>query len=240
MDPKLRCFQHCRKDTNIVCFRLPVHCPLCHAETAETPCRIPPYVLPSPFVTSSAAPRSVVVRPTRGSFISHYDHACDLHIGLTNASGHVTEFDERGLNVGSIWPQCLAVLTWPLPQATQVDVHASPGPITRRTDDLSLDASRAWDTALEGLVSGVSGHLWTSSRYNEQTWNCFDLVFHILPLLGNDLDLDLSQLGPGERRVQFCDRYIVPKCRRVEEFVHLYRQVSNHGFVCVPRQQSSS
>ena len=66
---KLRCFQHCRKDTDLVCFRLPERCPLCGEDTAMTPCRIPPYILPSPFVSSGAAPRSVVVRPTNGTFI---------------------------------------------------------------------------------------------------------------------------------------------------------------------------
>ncbi|GFS09060.1 MKRN2 opposite strand protein-like [Elysia marginata] len=241
---QLRCFQHCRKDIDLVCFRLPELCPLCREDTARTPCRIPPYVLPSPFVSSEAAPRSVVVRPTLGTFISEYSSVCDLHIGLTDSAGHVTEFDERGLTVGSVWPQCLVVLTCP----------RSPQQPSHRLADMMADSNRvspplrgseAWDLALSQLSSVQScARLWERSRYNEQTWNCFDLVLHFLSklreetqqeLLGSDFNLTL--MVPGEtRRSEFCNRFLVDKCRRAGDYVLLYRRVMAEGCVCVPRQ----
>ncbi|KAK3745958.1 hypothetical protein RRG08_057758 [Elysia crispata] len=235
---KLRCFQHCRKDTDLVCFRLPERCPLCGEDTAMTPCRIPPYILPSPFVSSGAAPRSVVVRPTNGTFISHYSSVCDLHIGLTDGSGRVTEFDERGLTVGSLWSQCLVVLTCPSHQSSQPAARVSPPSIPSDPPDCG---PQTWDLALNQLAAAQrQGSLWESDRYNEQTWNCFDLVLFFLTLLKQDhhlagFDLDLS-LGSEDMRAGFCDRFLVQKCRRAGDFVQLYRRVAAEGCISVTRR----
>lgn len=243
---KLRSFQHCRRDTDIVCFRLPEWCPLCGQATAATPCRIPPYVLPSPFVASTLAPRTVVVRPTNGTFLNDYSSSCDLHIGLTDSSGHVTEFDERGLTEASLWPECLVVLSCPRATPQQP-------PLTRSLTDPSsgLDPNptlgfESWDVALSHLTAQpCRSTLWDKSRYNEQTWNCFDLVLHFMTLLRKDvrrevLGLDLYHLfdlnaSCEDRRSAFCDRFLVEKCRKAGEYVTLYRRVLDKGYVSVLR-----
>lgn len=66
--PHLRSFQHCKKDIDLVCFRLPEMCPLCGHSTS-TGCRIPPFVLTSPLSSSQEAPHSVVLKPTHGDFL---------------------------------------------------------------------------------------------------------------------------------------------------------------------------
>ncbi|RUS86775.1 hypothetical protein EGW08_005435 [Elysia chlorotica] len=251
----LRCFQHCRKDTDLVCLRLPERCPLCAAQTALTPCRIPPYVLPSPFLASTAAPRAVVVRPTDGTFLSHYSSVCDLHIGLTDGAGRVTEFDQRGLTVGSLWPQCLVVLTCPAsaqcnqpPSGAQCDQPPSGAQCDQPPSGAQLERPEIvrpgdWDSALDQLRQ--HGELWDSRRYAELTWNCFDLVLHFLSqltrqrrLLGLDLHFDLDPpLGSGGARAELCERFLVQKCRRAGEYVELYRRVLAEGCVCVARRK---
>ncbi|XP_005109122.1 MKRN2 opposite strand protein [Aplysia californica] len=150
----LRSFQHCRKDIDLVCFRLPTQCPLCGQSTATTESRIPPYVLPSPFVSSHTTPRTIVLKPTEGDFIRNYERTCDLHIGVTDSKGLVYDFDERGLNQGSVWPHCLVVWT-----------HDQPA---------------EWDQALSYICGQPA---WSARRYDEHGQNCFTFVLHFLSLL---------------------------------------------------------
>jgi len=64
------CFQHCEGGSFVACFLVPSLCPTCGSPVAGTPLRIPPFVLPSPFVASYASPCCVVIRPTVGSFLT--------------------------------------------------------------------------------------------------------------------------------------------------------------------------
>lgn len=150
----LRSFQHCKKDIDLVCFNLPVRCPLCGQSTSITESRIPPYVLPSPITSSQTSPRSIVLKPTDGDFLRNYDKACNLHIGITNNQGQVFDFDENGLKVSSEWHSCLTVS--------------------------DLGRPDEWDSALQYICS-LS--LWTPCRYNEISWNCFDFALNFLNLL---------------------------------------------------------
>lgn len=65
----VKCFQHCDRHRNIFCFSLPVVCPLCGEDVAITPCRIPPYVVPSPLRDARYHSCSVIIKPTIGTFL---------------------------------------------------------------------------------------------------------------------------------------------------------------------------
>ena len=194
----LRCFQHCQKGVDLICFALPAYCPLCGQCTATTECRIPPYVLPSPIVSSQKASRAIVLKPTDGDFINNYERACDLHIGVTDSHGVVYDFDEKGLKSGSIWPHCLTVSNLGMPQE--------------------------WDEALHYICS--LQQLWTPQRYNENGWNCFDFVLYFMGLLKNANRMS---------RDEFCNRFLVDKTKRAEQYIHLYRQALATGCVAVPK-----
>ncbi len=63
------CFQHCEKGTNITCLRVPEVCPLCHRQIEFTPMEIPPFRIPSPFISCRDKPCSLLIKPTMGSFL---------------------------------------------------------------------------------------------------------------------------------------------------------------------------
>ncbi|CAL1534816.1 unnamed protein product [Lymnaea stagnalis] len=204
----LRSFQHCRKDVDLVCFLLPINCPLCNLPTANTESRIPPYVLPSPFTSSLKSPRSLILKPTHGDFITSYSRACNLHIGITDERGYVYDFDEKGLNQLSVWPECLPVIT-----ADMYDAEA-------------------WDQALQS----VCGHSasWHESRYHEDQWNCFDFVLQFLRQMRHPEVSGAVTMSKAE----FCDHYLTKKAKRAEQYIHLYRQALQDGCVQVPKTAS--
>ncbi|CAG5117958.1 unnamed protein product [Candidula unifasciata] len=150
--PHLRSFQHCRKDVDLVCFRLPDTCPLC-GQSTSTGCRIPPFVLTSPLSSSQEAPQSIVLKPTHGDFLRDYSATCNLHIGVTDRFGFVHDFDENGLHQGSVWPDCLVVMSYGHGQAEVLD---------------------------QALEIFSQQPVWDKSRYRENEWNCFDYVFEFL------------------------------------------------------------
>jgi len=64
------CFQHCELGSFVACFLVPPLCPVCGGQVAGTALKVPPFTLPSPFVTSRASPCCIVIRPTIGSFLT--------------------------------------------------------------------------------------------------------------------------------------------------------------------------
>ena len=110
MEKPILCYEHC-ENSRTFCFRVPDFCELCQKSTSNTPFRTPPFQMPSPFKPSSDHPCSLVIKPTQGDFLTHYDKNSNLHIGITNSSGHVYEYDERGLtyNNSHSWTRCLGI-----------------------------------------------------------------------------------------------------------------------------------
>ncbi|KAJ8321947.1 hypothetical protein KUTeg_000418 [Tegillarca granosa] len=159
--PAVKCFQHCDRQTNILCFMLPHVCPLCGEDTLNTESRIPPYQIPSPFVNARQHACSVVIRPTTGTFLRDYENNSNLHVGVTNSRGDVYDFDEEGIHVNNaLWENCIAI------------------PIIQTTNTVCQN----WDTDLVLMSQNVS---WSKKRYNEVNYNCFDFVIsflrHVLP-----------------------------------------------------------
>ena len=78
---------------------------------------IPPFALPSPFMRARDYPASIVIKPSKGSFLTDYSNKSNLHIAVTDSRGQVVEFDQSGLRRGGIsqsgartdWSQCLVV-----------------------------------------------------------------------------------------------------------------------------------
>lgn len=201
----LRAFQHCKKNIDLVCFQLPDICPLCGQSTATTESRIPPYVLPSPLKSSHAAPRSIVLKPTNGDFICNYDKTCNLHIGITDKEGQVFDFDEYGLKTSSMWNCCITI------------------------EDLCWPIE--WDNALKDVCNLP---LWSSNRYKEGTWNCFDFVLNFLHLIKSISDSRQKAMT----REEFCDNFLVKKTKAAEHYIHLYRQALLNGYVIVHKNMT--
>ncbi|CAG2234761.1 unnamed protein product [Mytilus edulis] len=130
--------------------KIPVVCPLCGVEVACTPCRIPPYIISTPLVNAKEYPCSVIIKPTVGTFLQNYSNNSDLHVGVTDSGGCTYDFNEEGVNVGSVWNQCVV--------------------IRMINEDYNLQSQ--WDYVLRQIVQSQT---WSRSRYNENSHNCFDL-----------------------------------------------------------------
>lgn len=59
----------CSKAVKIFCLELPEHCPTCGTPVMTGDLQHPPVQVPYPFINSSRAPCSVVIRPTDGDFL---------------------------------------------------------------------------------------------------------------------------------------------------------------------------
>ena len=65
----LFCFQHCRKDINVICFSLPKSCPVCENDIGNSRLLVPLYRLPNPFSGAELSPHCLLIKPTKGSFL---------------------------------------------------------------------------------------------------------------------------------------------------------------------------
>ena len=63
------CMQHCTNQFNIFFTNFPEFCPICGLSLRSCSLLIPPFRLPSPFVSNISAPCSVLVKPTDGTFL---------------------------------------------------------------------------------------------------------------------------------------------------------------------------
>lgn len=107
----VRCMRHCSSDWNIFYVNFPGSCPICGGKLKGSFLVVPPFCVPHPFVSSSAVPFSVVVKPTDGCFLDAYQNGHDLHIGITTSSGLVYNYDEHGVHIdqNTAWSLCVAL-----------------------------------------------------------------------------------------------------------------------------------
>ncbi|GFR00883.1 MKRN2 opposite strand protein [Trichonephila clavata] len=65
---------------------------------------IPPFRIPYPFRDAAKEPNSIVIKPTYGDFLNNYRNSSDLHIGVTDSTGFIYEYDVNGVVKGKIKP----------------------------------------------------------------------------------------------------------------------------------------
>ncbi|KAL4220389.1 MKRN2 opposite strand [Mactra antiquata] len=199
---EIRCFQHCERDQNILCFSIPHQCPVCGHDTRTTQLRIPPYVIQSPFTDAQCTQCSIVIKPTVGHFLHEFTDKSNLHIGLTDSQGTVYEYDERGVTVGdTTWNYCLRVILHSVDGVTSPD----------------------WDRILKHCVNE---RLWKQEYYDESLHNCFDFVLFCLRKMG--LDRDIPCLID---RSLFCQQLIIPETIKAGKYISLYREIVKNGLV---------
>jgi len=63
------CMQHCSNEMNIFFTKFPETCPLCGHSLKSCSLIIPPFRVPSPFVTQINVSCVLLVKPTKGSFL---------------------------------------------------------------------------------------------------------------------------------------------------------------------------
>jgi hypothetical protein len=218
-DRSIICFRHCQSAEYVACFTLPTACPTCGRLLGRNPFKIPPFVLPNPFVSARSSPFCVVVKPTVGSFLRDYTSTSDLHVGVTDSHGVVFHFDRRGVQCSHTgWSQCLAV--------SVVNVR-------------DVERQNLWSVTLTQY--SLSG-LWTSQRYSETANNCFDFVLGFLQLVLQPTDISRGGATRGSMmssavahhvasKSDFCTRLILPQTQRAARYIAVYRRLLRDGIL---------
>lgn len=81
----IKSFKHCVEFA--FCFELPELCPVCQKSLLTTAIKVPPFVLPSPFLSSEPG-ISLLVKPSgQKDFFTHYQEGDGLHCGILDTQG---------------------------------------------------------------------------------------------------------------------------------------------------------
>ncbi|KAK6619042.1 hypothetical protein RUM44_003424 [Polyplax serrata] len=192
-DPGILCFQHC--DKKVFCFELPEICPVCSKDLSTAQFKLLPTRIPYPFVRAAQHPCSILIKPTSGDFLNDYFNSVDLHIGVTDSTGAVVEYDKNGLQrqKNNQWNQCLVL------------------------DGMDESWADQWDEALKTVIK--EGH-WTPQMYNENSHNCYTFVLAFLQKLEHDL---LSNAANSS--IYFCEKFILPRTTAAGKYISLYRKL---------------
>ncbi|ELT90583.1 hypothetical protein CAPTEDRAFT_152855 [Capitella teleta] len=167
----LSLLHHCDPSTTILCLSLPEKCPLCDRALGQA---VSVCERPSPLVHSFSAPYSIVIKPTKGTFLETYTRDCNLHVGVCDSRGVVYDFDERGVNRSlEGWEQCVAI-------RMEQTVHSR----------------GLWDVRLREFTCDEQ---WRGECYEESRMNCYDFALQFLSLMGFNDVLDKQRFV--ERRV---------------------------------------
>ncbi|XP_015173802.1 PREDICTED: MKRN2 opposite strand protein [Polistes dominula] len=152
MDPGIICFRHCNIK-NVFCKTIPEECPLCKEFIVNF--RIEPFRIPYPFTNATSQSTSIVIKPSRGTFLDNYEINDLLHIGVINSSGNLFEFDRYGLIINNFaqWTSCIAIEVVP------------------------SSWNYYWDEILNIMRQDSK---WKPINYNEDTMNCFNFVREFL------------------------------------------------------------
>jgi len=206
------CFEHCGK--RVFSMRdLPDSCPICKVDLLDCDLKIPPFAVPSPFRSAAEFPCSIVIKPTKGNFLDDYTNKSNLHIAVTNSSGHVYEFDRDGLRKDrrDAWKNCLVL-----------DLSGAHPLVGDMIQD--PDWGEYWDLCLEQTSAA---HVFTREMYREDENNCFNFVLTFLVSLNQT-----PFTGWAESKVDFCQRLILPKTVMAAKYIMLHRKVKeNRGLI---------
>lgn len=199
----LNCFRcPCDEKKLVFSFSLPNCCGRCGRNlTPENLEVLSP--VPKPFVDASQVSSCLLLKPTKGDFLNSYFDGCDLHISVVNSKGLLFEFNSCGLRKVNSQQFLDQLQCWN---------HSLPIPI----DPDKLAKPGQWDECLE---STSQMDCWTSSSYDENSWNCYTFVLKFLE----------SLTGRPINKEAFTQRYILPKLERAKLYIDWYRKVTENG-----------
>ncbi|XP_057703141.1 MKRN2 opposite strand protein [Corythoichthys intestinalis] len=199
----LRVRHECLND--IFCFSLPLLCPACGEALAGRRLHQAPVSLPDPLGDGHKTPCCLLVAPVDRHAGGDFDGTSELHTGISNTSGMVYNYTERGVVQDRHgWDRCLSV------------------PLVR-PDMFHLLAQ--WDRYLEQFSRGP---MWdpTCRSFCEDSHNC--LTFCVAFINGV-----LAAEGHGRASLSRDDLtrdVIAPAVSRACKYAALRRHLQQHQF----------
>ncbi|XP_043934004.1 MKRN2 opposite strand protein [Protopterus annectens] len=199
MEKSIIKFHHCKKE--IYCFFVPEQCPICEENLSAMRLEEAPVSIPNPFVNGHREKCSFVLRPTKGSFLKDYDGQSDLHVGITNTSGVVYNYNENGiLRDTQSWEHCVSV---PL---VQPDMYSL------------LDQ---WNKYLEQFSESET---WLPYSYDEVDHNCYTYALTFINCV-----LATQGKHPLSKN-EFTEKFVLPKTKRASRYIAIYKEISENYF----------
>lgn len=193
---------HCKKA--IFGFSVPKQCPLCGYNLICRRLDEAPVSIPSPFINGHTEKCSFLLKPTTGTFLRGYDGSSDLHVGITNTTGLVFNYNETGVHVAEHgWEQCVSV---PL---VQPDMYS---------------LLKQWDVYLEKFSAQA---IWLPHRYEEHLHNCYTYALTFINSV-------LSAQGKKQmNKSEFTERFVIPRTRKASKYITIYKEICNNGFYVI-------
>jgi len=110
-------------------------------------------------------PKSIVVKPTVGSFSRGYSSKSLLHVGVSDSLGNVFNFDERGILIDNGWSDCLCIsLNDPFVE-----------------NNHNNNNNTHWDKELNSHFFAERSQLTKpNGKYHQLQNNCYDFVLRFL------------------------------------------------------------
>ncbi|XP_008944879.1 PREDICTED: MKRN2 opposite strand protein, partial [Merops nubicus] len=134
-----------------------------------------------------------------------YDGRSDLHVGITNSSGVVYNYDAEGVRRDHAgWEQCVSV---PLVQPGMVGLL------------------QQWDELLEEFSVGEA---WQPHRYEEQAHNCYTFALAFI----NSILMAQGKRQLSKR--EFTEKFVIPQMRKASRYLTLHQALAANDFYIVP------
>ncbi|XP_071854099.1 MKRN2 opposite strand protein-like isoform X2 [Apostichopus japonicus] len=206
-DTTILSFKHsCQSSGNILCFQLPLYCPMCGRSLTNEPLATPPVRYPPILKSSSNYPFSIIIKPTNGTFLGDYKHGDNLHTGVTDSRGFLCHFNEQGVTYDrSVWHQSLVI------------------PLIEKSD---FELATLWDEKLSQITHRPE---WTSERYVELGHNCFDFVVAFLNFI--QYNYRKRNLNSSITRQSLVDEYILATTSKAAKYINFMKQIQTRGYL---------
>jgi hypothetical protein len=206
---EVRCFHHCSLKYRILCFKIPLKCPLCNEllMNDQVLFKIPPYVIPAPISFKKINQYqfdlpsfSLLIQPTSGDYAKLLINTRgDLHIGVTNSKQEAFDFSFYGLQRNSPrWTFLIPSIIIPL------------------NDYLNEYAREKWDHFIEEEWLARL-EKWSTRNYDENKNNCFDFLILFLNKFFKNNELKKDHIVNG---------YIQPEYEKFLSYLKLLLKIN--------------
>ncbi|PIK37039.1 putative MKRN2 opposite strand protein [Apostichopus japonicus] len=257
-DTTILSFRHsCQSSGNILCFQLPLYCPMCGRSLTNEPLATPPVRYPPILKSSSNYPFSIIIKPTNGTFLGEYENKAELISSIllqhcTSALKHAMAGQFRVVLAlesdkdDELTVNTVSTLNYKYGDNLHTGVTDSRGFLCHFNEQgVTYDRS-VWHQSLviplieisdfelvtiwdEKLSQITHRPEWTSERYVELGHNCFDFVVAFLNFI--QYNYRKQNLNSSITRQSLVDEYILATTSKAAKYINFMKQIQTRGYL---------